>query len=131
MLFYHTSKEPIKSLNGGLMFTGEQEGTYLGLHAWQSPKIAMERVKYFKNLRNYMPYIYQFELDNPEKHIGVELQEDKICRSNSSPQTTEYAGYLKEDSGSGAGEKHLIVLNYSIIKNFKEISEDELRLSVD
>lgn len=81
-----------------MVFKEEQDGIYLSLHAWESPLIAMERVMYFKSFRYYIPYIYQFELENSQEYSGVNFKESDISREHSRPLATENAGYLKEDS---------------------------------
>ena len=113
------------------MFTKEEDCTCVGLHAWEFPEVTMLRVKYLKNLRNYTPYIYQFELENTLEYLEVKFEKNELNRENNSFNRTEDAGLLEETSGVGNGKVHLVVLNYSIIKNFKEISEAELLLACD
>ncbi|ABV88994.1 hypothetical protein [Shewanella pealeana] len=89
--------------------------SYQGLHAWHDKAIAKGRTTYGDN-----DFLYEF--DYPIESIDglVSVNHVDIFFKESEP-INEIAVKLKEDTGSGVNQYHVVVLDYSLISNWRKL----------
>lgn len=123
MKLFHTSPSQIHYENGKLIFTRKYPAEFLGLHAWHDLKIAKDRITYGSN-----KHVYQFDypIDSIEELEEVTRIDLPIECNAPNFLLNAKAVKLVEDSGAGKGAYHAVVLDYSLITNFKEVIKEVL-----
>jgi hypothetical protein len=116
MRLYHTSTAPILfSKDGSLVFESEYLPNYKGLHAWHDKAIAKGRTTYGEN--NFL-YEFNYPIESigelvTVNHVDIFIEESETIN--------EIAVKLKEDTGSGLNQYHVVVLDYSLISHWHEL----------
>jgi hypothetical protein len=114
MKLYHTSPTPIDCINGELIFKGIYPPDFLGLHAWHVLRFAKQRTTYSCN-----DFLYEFEY--PIESIKKLTTVDREALGTDKEKLNEIAVKLEEDGGAGNMQYHVVVMDYSLITNWREL----------
>jgi hypothetical protein len=114
MKLYHTSTAPIYWANKKLDFKKSDSPSFLGLHAWDNYSIAKQRTTYSSN-----DFLYEFEypIDSIEELMTV----DRSVLNIEKEKPSEIAVKLEEDGGAGVNKYHAVIIDYSLISNWREL----------